>query len=225
MDTRSRPPLGDRFILAYKLTSSIIEFHKVEWVHKSISPHNIAFFHLHGSKPHDWIRNPFIVGFNRSRPDDPKAFTTGPAAVKDQHKKYHHPLYLEHQRFMPEFDYYSLGLVLLEIGLWKLLDDMTVSYKYSSWEELRQTLLLKRVPLLEHAMGTSYREAVDSCLNANGVTHHSSQLKSLDPAIPSHLKLGHQVLEALSKCPHEANGIFGMPVQRQSSSMLLWDST
>ena len=121
--------------------------------------------------------------------------------MKDQHKKYHHPLYLEHQRLTPEFDYYSLGLVLLEIGLWKLLDDMTVGYKYWSSEELKQTLRLKST------MGTSYREAVDSCLNVNGVTHHSFPLKSLDPAIPSHLKLGHEVLEALSKYPHEANGM------------------
>lgn len=221
-DTRSRPFLGDRFSLAYKLAICVLEFHKVGWLHKSISPYNIAFFPSKHSKPPDWIKDPYIIGFNRSRPDEPKAFTEGPA-MNAKFKKYQHPLYVGEQRFRPEFDYYSLGLVLLEIGLWKLLDDLTAGWKYYSSSEMREMLLEKRVPLLAHAMGTNYRAAVKACFTGNEVLQSSADSDAgYMPEITTSLRLSFstQVLEALSRCPHEEQGTFGMPCTSVSGRLL-----
>ena len=114
-------------------------------------------------------------------------------------KEYQHPLYHQGHRFIREFDFYSLGIVLLEIGLWTPLGTMTTRWKYVKLEELRLTLLSKRVPLLSHAMGSGYREAVEACLNYMPETPPS-------PSQPTGLErdLSLEVLTGLGKCPCEA---------------------
>jgi len=67
------------------------------------------------------------------------------------------------ERFRLEYDYYSLGLVLLEIGLW----DSIARVKARSVSELREMLPDKRVPLLGHCVGTAFREAVAKCLRGD----------------------------------------------------------
>ncbi len=76
-DFRSKPSLGDRFKLAYDLAVSVLEFHKVGWMHKSISGLNVVFFGAEKVRARDWLREPYVIGFNHSRPDDPQAFTEG----------------------------------------------------------------------------------------------------------------------------------------------------
>ena len=188
MDIRNRPPLESRFGLAYKLTGSVIDCHKVGWIHKRISAHNVAFFPLTSSPPTTWIQNAFIIGFNHSRPDDPKEFTSGPGMSRFQ--TYHHPDYEGGARFVAEFDLYSLGLVLMEIGLWRPLDDLIKGWKYKDLVELRKLLLEKRVPLLAHVMGKGYCEAVNLCMGDI-------------PRERREVSMGIEVLEKLSKCPCE----------------------
>lgn len=188
MDIRHRPPLEDRFSLAHQLTKSVIDCHKVGWMHERISAHNIAFFHSSTSHPSTWIQNGFIVGFIHSRPNDPKAFTLGPGMSRFQ--TYHHPEYERGARFVIEFDYYSLGLVLLEIGLWRPLHKIIEGWKFKNLEELREQLLEKRVPLLMHAMGRGYCEAVEICLG-----HILEEW--------GEVSMGIEVLKRLGKCPYE----------------------
>jgi hypothetical protein len=155
--------LEDRFRLASTLASTLLDFHRGTLVHKNISSYNVIFF---SSQPHV-IRSPYLIGFNYSRPNEPKAFTTGPPPSRTT-QKYHHPSYtIEDARngghFRPQFDYYSLGLVLLEIGLW----DTVSNFKAKSSRDLQQRLLAHQVPLLGHCMGIAYRDAVDACLRSN----------------------------------------------------------
>jgi serine/threonine protein kinase len=194
MDTRSRPALEDRYRLAYRLATSIIDCHNVGWMHKNVSAHNVAFFHSQNSHPNSWIQNPYIIGFNHSRRDDSQAFTLGPGVA--QVKEYQHPLYYQGHRFTRDFDFYSFGIVLLEIGLWTTLKTMTTRWKLSSLEELRVTLLSKRVPLLAHSMGNGYREAVEACLN---YMPGRSTSPSLTTGPERSLSL--EVLAGLGKCP------------------------
>lgn len=196
MDPRSRPSLEERFLLAYRLVNSVIDCHKVGWMHKSISAHNIAFFHSHSSHPSSWIQNPYIIGFNHSRRDDPKAFTLGPGMAR--FREYQHPLYHKGHRFVQEFDFYSLGIVLLEIGLWTPLQSMVSHWKYGNLEELRLALLSKRVPILAYAMGNGYRGAVELCLSYMPETP-ISRVQSTAQG----LSLGLGVLMGLGKCPCE----------------------
>jgi hypothetical protein len=113
---QKRPMLGDRFKLALALAMSIVEFHKVGWLHKNISSSNVVFFQRDSSTV-DYFAKPYITGFSYSRPDEPSAFTEGPAEGSD-YKYYQDPEYLKNQlRYRHDFDYFSLGIVLLEIGL------------------------------------------------------------------------------------------------------------
>lgn len=188
MDIRHRPPLEARFSLAHQLTKSVVDCHKVGWMHKRISAHNIAIFQLSTSHPSTWIQNAFIVGFNHSRPDDPKAFTLGPGMSRFQ--TYHHPEYERGARFVTEFDFYSLGLVLLEIGLWRPLQKIVEGWKFKDLDELRGLLLERRVPLLAHAMGRGYCKAVEICLGNI-------------PEERREISMGIEVLKELGKCPCE----------------------
>jgi serine/threonine protein kinase len=164
---RERPSLGDRFKVAYDLAVSVLEFHKVGWMHKSISAYNVVFFTVKGSKAVEWMETAYIIGFNHSRPNEPAAFTEGPA-TEPKSRKYHNPKYSKKgQRFRQEFDYYSLGIVLLEIGIWKILEDIISGWNISSSIDLQEKLLEKRVPHLNHSMGAGYRDAVNACLQGD----------------------------------------------------------
>ncbi|KAK8093789.1 hypothetical protein PG997_000474 [Apiospora hydei] len=76
-----------------------------------------------------------ILGWEISRPDGPFEFseslsysTEGTQAARENMRLYSHPTVhfasksTERARYRSQYDVYSLGLVLLEIGLWKTLD-------------------------------------------------------------------------------------------------------
>ncbi|KAK7431669.1 hypothetical protein QQZ08_001888 [Neonectria magnoliae] len=175
------PDLDDRFKLAATLAASLFELHSVGWLHKSLTSSNVAFFPSSSLSPpstrlehsslaegdsiersSNLIRRPYLVGFNHSRPDDPDAFTSGFAESDSRH--YQHPTYLKAGvGYRPEFDYYSLGIILLEIGFWKPLAKVTKDWT-GSFEERRQRLLTSRVPRLRQHMGREYSDAVRCCL-------------------------------------------------------------
>jgi hypothetical protein len=158
-----QPALESKFKLAHTLARSVLEFHMVGWLHKQLKSSNIAFFPETGSLIDNLVVAPYIIGFNHSRPDEPYAFTEGFQTSED--KIYHHPTNLKGTtRYQPEFDYYSLGLVLLEIGLWKPLKSLVGDLVDLSADDLRKTLLSSRVPLLGQTMGKMYRNVVKACI-------------------------------------------------------------
>lgn len=200
-NSRNRPSLDDRFKLAWLMASSLLEFHKVGWMHKSISAYNVLFFTSSDQSSQFWIKDPHIVGFNRSRPDQPAAFTEGPSMdLKSQ--SYQHPGYVkDRQRFCPGFDYYSLGILLLGIGLWQTVDEMVTKIGPTSQEAMIDRLLLKRVPLLNHAMGTGYCKAVRSCITwtADHRTDAQGNLTE-EEKVTSLLNFEQTVVEPLARC-------------------------
>jgi len=190
-----RPSLGSLFELAQTLVESVLYFHKADWLHKNISSHNVIFFDRRfnnlrtgPSRPKgqhilDDFSSPYLIGFNHSRPDEPKTFTSGGLDIS---KMYQHPEYANNskQRFRRGYDYYSLGLLLLEIGLWepisrsKLLGGRGIE----KVPLLEQKKLWQReaVPLLGSCMGVKYRDAVRLCLSdelLNNVTDFQARDK------------------------------------------------
>jgi serine/threonine protein kinase len=161
-----RPSLGDRFKLAHTLALSVLEFHKVGWSQKTISSFNIVF-----CKPADehwtaYMTEPSFLGYIASRQDEEGAFTEGPAD-DERLRRYLCPEYLiDWKRYEQHFDYYGLGLVLLELGLWSTIDGLLPDEekKQRQPEELRVWLLRKAVPGLGQTMGKIYEKAVDECL-------------------------------------------------------------
>lgn len=71
-------------------------------------------------------------------------------------------------RFRTEFDYYSLGVVLLEIGLWTPLEELVTKGIGSYPPRLQKDLWLNGfVPALGPPMGEVYQKAVKSCLSCD----------------------------------------------------------
>ncbi|KAI8932993.1 hypothetical protein NX059_009646 [Plenodomus lindquistii] len=162
---RRYPAFEDRFRIAAILSRSILEFRMVNWLHKRLSSFNVAFFPTSTSLEDEWFQCPYIIGFSHSRPDEVSAFTGGPESSASDH--YQHPMYLQNQRrYCQEFDYYSFGIVLLEIGLWKPLHNMIEKFQ-GNHDEIRQQIIRKRLPLLKSCMGRQYLEIVRTCLQSD----------------------------------------------------------
>jgi Protein kinase domain len=160
-----RPLLGNRFQLAHVLATSILEFHKVNWVQKAISALNIIFFRPSGSSWKYHMDSPYFMGFLRSRQNDEFSFTEGPPEDK-LHIKYQHPSYQEDgNRFQPHYDYYSLGIVLLELGLWRTIDAITNHSSFQgTTKEQANALCRLAVPRLGQTMGATYQRVVEDCM-------------------------------------------------------------
>ncbi|KFY30170.1 hypothetical protein V494_08234 [Pseudogymnoascus sp. VKM F-4513 (FW-928)] len=108
-------PLDERLNLAKRLASSILFVHTVQFVHKNVRPETIIVFKNENSD----IGAPYLVGFEQFRVEDGNTYRAGDDIW--EHNLYRHP---SRQGTHPEVDYqmqhdiYSLGVVLLEIGLW-----------------------------------------------------------------------------------------------------------
>ena len=132
------------------------------------------------------LKSFYLIGFNYSRQNTPTALTQGPS--NDPHQiHYQHPSYTLRASFRPRFDYYSIGLVLLEIGLWRCLTDLSDGNLDMLTPKEQQRLWLDRVvPRLGETMGATYRDAVDWCLrygtegNGEPGEQHDVQCEAID---------------------------------------------
>ena len=110
----SKTSLNERFALAKLLARSVFFMHTSSFVHKNIRPETIVVFQDGTSK----IGKPFLVGFEKFRVDTTHTHRLGDDLW--ERNLYRHP---QRQGLRPEEDFimqhdiYSLGVVLLEIGL------------------------------------------------------------------------------------------------------------
>lgn len=174
--------LGIRFRLAKKLVDAVHMMHCVGWVHKNIRSNSVIFFParhvsqgLPGpspSRPQELGYNePLFVGLGNARVDD---VTNDPGDVYYMRKTarssdinldyYQHPDKRQNPalRYSRAHDIYSLGCLLLEIGLWKPLDklaDIKV-YDFEVTKRQFQTLSLN----LDGMTGSIYGNVVRRCL-------------------------------------------------------------
>jgi serine/threonine protein kinase len=173
-DTQSRtkqPSLTEKFKLASILVSHILSFHRGGWLHKNICAFNIICFPQMFNSLAESLSSPYFIGFNYARLNEENAFSDMPGPEKE----YQHPMYLRNtrnylddpqkpfRRFRQEFDYYSAGLVLMEIAFWKPLHLITKNITGTP-EELLTKLLKTHISLVKTYMGDSYGESVRSCL-------------------------------------------------------------
>lgn len=162
-----RPSLRSRFRLACRLASSIYEVHSLRWLHKSISSFNVVLFTGPGpikstTQISQSIEQPYLMGFEHSRPDEEEAFSS---KLPPQWQEYHHPDFINGTPYRVEFDYYSLGIILLELALWKSVSEITKSQSWKvPWAQFRERLIQETVPQLDFYVGPEYREVVGDCL-------------------------------------------------------------
>ena len=109
--------LPDRFIVAQTIVKAVTAFHADGWVHKSKGIQSIKFFQNNGSLQR---YSPYLVDFEYSRPET--TATNFTYDMDDQKNIYRHPDRQEPPsvRFSKMHGIYALGVVLLEIGLWRL---------------------------------------------------------------------------------------------------------
>lgn len=168
-DSSNMPSLEDRFRLAFNLASTVLHLHAKGLTHRNINSNNIFFFvHSVSSKPDGgklWktgvIRRPCLTSFDQCDED-----------VINPHQEplissiYRHPRIERGQRtkYRPAHDMYSLGLILLEIGLWMPISSLwKTKYARLDFKLRLQTIYIKK---LAAKCGSAYMRVVDYCLRA-----------------------------------------------------------
>ncbi|RMJ08918.1 hypothetical protein CDV36_011443 [Fusarium kuroshium] len=210
--------INERLRLARDLAAAVFEFHKIEWWHKSTSSYNVLLFFYddttkvnrgssrmtnEGNDPPPRklsLGRPSLIGFSHSRPGN--ADYSNKMHGDSARVPYRHPRYAGADApdaskaggYLAEYDYYSLGLVLLEIGLWYRLRRFATD-RTQSREDMRQELLLRWVPLLEGTLGALFASAVESCLS--GVLGSSGENPGSDIVDEKFERL---VLRPLDRC-------------------------
>ncbi|RYP45387.1 hypothetical protein DL769_011467 [Monosporascus sp. CRB-8-3] len=170
--------LSERFRLAMQLARAVCSVHTFGMVHKNIRPENIIVFRDRESI----LGTAFLLGFERLRREEDQTRLTGDTDwVKNL---YRHP-----QRqgprlrapYVMQHDIYSLGVCLLEIGLWSSFVEYTnqtsgpvISQSYKLGvevpdnsehsEAVKAELLALARDNLPEKMGTKYSRVVETCL-------------------------------------------------------------
>ena len=171
-------PLDERFNLAKSLARSIMFVHTYGFVHKNVRPDTIVVFRS-GTLS---LGKPYLIGFERFRPV--ASGTNRQGDTLWEKNLYRHP---RRQGICPEdyykmqHDIYSLGICLLEIGLWTSFvipngsgfqpgPGLDINEALSTKDKVKGAFDIKRqltdiaLSSLPMAMGTRYSDLVVSCL-------------------------------------------------------------
>ena len=190
-----QPHIGLKIALARTLAACLQDVHLSGWVHKDINSYNILFFTSASQPSEHEYRNPYLTGFHYSREDDPNAITIGPDSI-DETRHYQHPEYREgngRTAFRREFDVYSLGLVLLEIGVWESLGGVYNHRPKSGLWELRDKYIRICDRQVLERMGPIYHAVTVRCLRAE------SQFRD-EEDIDMAMDFQRNVIEKLESC-------------------------
>ena len=178
-NNEGRPSLRDKFTLALTLARSISQLQMVQWVHESFRSENILFLLplSHPRPPHKQqlltvpFHQPWIFGFDFSRPET--YFSHGFVDVNIDRDIYRHPDRQGHPTavFNKWHDIYSLGVVLLEIGLWELaVTQDHPNHRFIDMKdqnEIKHRLIKVANNRLASGMGPNYTEIVVKCLTGD----------------------------------------------------------
>ncbi|KAF8155511.1 hypothetical protein B0H34DRAFT_713606 [Crassisporium funariophilum] len=185
--------LNQRFDLARKLAAAVFFLHSVGWVHKDIRPHNVLVLekaNTNGAKlfPRN-LGTPFLVNFHLARSSLGWSDPDGRGSRGWELDIYKHP---ERQgeigsRFTVLHDIYSLGVTLLELGLWRPLSRYADKLKDKSGED-RRTALIELAEETEICMGRRFRNLVIWALTLEGddiheVAHSMRVLEQLEDLV------------------------------------------
>lgn len=161
--------LGVRFQLAHKLASCLQRLHLIGWLHKNITSNNILFFRGDDSDPSGLLANPHLINFRDARPSNEPTKSSQELERGSTLDHYRHPDYVPGEHYRTVFDYYSVGIVLLEIGTWHAMSEYAKRNRDAAANpaEFRSLLITKYAPRLGHLMGSRYRDATLACLEGS----------------------------------------------------------
>ncbi|CAI6230900.1 unnamed protein product [Periconia digitata] len=207
--------MNERLNLAIGLAKSLLFVHNSKFVHKNIRPETVVVFSDNESK----LGKCFLMGFEQFRPADGWTRRKGDARL--ERHVYRHPsrqgLYPETD-YMMQHDIYSLGVLLLEIGLWTsfveydkdkkptLLPFIGTKEILADKQEKRRSLALKArlmeaTGYLPNRMGRRYTDVVLTCLSClddteENIFGHESEFTDSD-GVGVAVRFSETVLEQL----------------------------
>lgn len=174
---RGASTITNKFAMAQRLARCVSAFHADNWVHESICSESVVIFKDSSSRP--VYDTPYLVNFEFSRPTGEE--TTWQATKNSTRDLYVHPERLGQnpERFQREHDLYSLGVVLLEIGVWKTASAIFAEQSKRKMKkvegqcaessidvnEAKQVFLEVAKDDLPEAMGVDYANAVVSLIS------------------------------------------------------------
>ena len=196
------PSLENRFRLALNIASKVLQLHELGVTHRNITSNNVVFLLDRASdSEHDkpWkgsiLRSPYLTGFHQQSSIAPD--TNDRELFSNMH---YHPNIGDGRphSYTKNHDYYSLGLILLEIGIWMPIAKFWKS-KYSRKDfKLRlQDIYLNK---LSAKCGTRYMQVVLYCMTA--ADHLASPINSSRPRIhnPSTITSFSLAVQSLQRC-------------------------
>lgn len=191
--------LSDRFRVALQLATSVSYIHTYAFVHKNIRPETVLIFQTQKSP----LGASFLLGFEKFRFADGRTMRFGDCVWEKN--LYRHP---RRQGLKPEEDYtmqhdiYSLGVCLLEIGLWESFviyhdedshptpSPVLAILNHTEKDEIKKAYLVKDILVslakqrLPSRMGDIYTEIVVTCLTCldgnNAVFGDESEFEDAD---------------------------------------------
>jgi hypothetical protein len=192
------PPLEDRFRLALTLGATFNKIHEGGFVHKDVNSSNIMVFRNNKRQSANSralqfaLRSPVICSYDLfSEYDIEPANTMPPLNI------YRHP---EDPKFTgdktrqygPQFDLYSLGLILLEVGLWQPLADLwKPKYTLADFKQRVEDVYIRR---LASKCGTAYMQVVRECFWA------ADRIASGAESLQNFSSLYNRILIRLERC-------------------------
>ena len=162
----STPPLETRFRFAYNLVLMLLNYYKDQPIRASPNSVNLLYIFRHGEdvRPRYWkgLKNPYFMA------------PMGRLVAADHlQSMYRHPSDDGDLYGPPAFDIYSIGLVLLEIGLWIPISKFwKPKYDRTAFMTKIKTAY---VPNLASKCGSRYLRAVQTCLRAPENGQHNER--------------------------------------------------
>ncbi|KAJ4315819.1 hypothetical protein N0V94_005771 [Neodidymelliopsis sp. IMI 364377] len=173
------PPLEDRFRLAYSLAITLSKIHGDNFVHKDINSSNILVFRKNRRQSANTralqyaLRSPVICSFDLFSEYDIETTNTMPTLNIYRHPDDPKFTGLKERHHGPQFDMYSLGLILLEIGLWQPLADLwKPKYTLADFKQRVEDVYIRR---LASKCGTAYMQVVRDCFWAVDRIEHGTE--------------------------------------------------
>ncbi|MCJ1473035.1 hypothetical protein MMC13_001684 [Lambiella insularis] len=167
-DSNNMPSLENRFRLALNIAASIMLLHGKGVTHRNVNSNNIIFFvdsNSLSSEEKVWkgriIRSPYLTAFHQIGLQ-----TAAVGADPTFSSIYQHPNLDGSDKDAYEYshDQYSLGLILLEIGLWMPIGKFWKSkYTRHDFKSRLQSIYLKK---LSGKCGDGYMNVVLECMTA-----------------------------------------------------------
>jgi hypothetical protein len=172
--------LSTRFEIARRVAVAVAFVHGVGWLHKAIHTRRVLLFTKSGTRDPAGVGDAYLTGFQDAR--DVHGDSTGREAdVSWKTKLYRHPD--RHNRednayFTTGHDIFALGVVLLELGLWRLLavDRYEALLKTAKPHEYK-LFLVTMAGMVECQMGTLYQSVVKRCLEVDASISEAHRVK------------------------------------------------